>query len=139
MKSKLFFALIVVLVGILFLSGCANDPNHEFIQGQWLFANEHGDSLSGSGHLYYEWRFDNGYFSMYREILLGMPSTLYGYYRILYSDEDSITLQIYDLDGTEASQYTDRVGELTLTIHREDDTLDIGRTLFYRAFTDPGN
>jgi hypothetical protein len=128
--NDLIFPLFLVL-----LSACQSDPNHAYIQGQWLFANALGDSRSGTGHGFYEWRFDNVTFSSYQEIALGKPETLYGYYRILSSEGDQIVLQLYDLDGTRASQFEDRMTEITLTLNREDNLLQIGRTLFYQGYT----
>ena len=134
MKTRAALIILVLLISGL-LAGCRTDPNHEFIQGQWLFANAQGDSRSGTGHVYYEWRFDNGSFSSYFEVAMGKPQTLDGYYRILSSEGDQIVLEIYDLDGTQASQYTDRTGQITLTIDRENEQLKIARQWFYRGYT----
>ena len=52
--------LLPVFCICLLLAGCQPDPNDDFIQGTWSFANEQGDERSGSAHVLQEWWFGRG-------------------------------------------------------------------------------
>ena len=132
-----FLRIRVGVIGLLCLftlalTACA-DVNDQAIQGVWAFANEGDDYRSGSLHVVNEWTFQGGTFDYYFEVALGSPLTLYGYYRIIESGENYLHIELYDLDGTQASGYTDRRGNLYLEIFPETGELRINGDLFERV------
>ena len=131
MKPKTSIRLLLPLVLILLsLTACAPDPNEEFLQGRWIFANEGGNDRSGPAHVFYEWVFAGGTFS--REFAVAVPMTLYGNYRILESRENYLRLEIYNLNGTESYAYTDQKGEIVIKLYPEKDQIKIQGQVFYR-------
>lgn len=108
---KRHFPLIVIAL-ILFsamgLASATKKTNEDFIQGTWRLTGDNG------GHAWYlEWTFDHGRFN-----LKGYPP-LYqeGKYRIIKSNGDRLTLDLYDQKGnfgTEDSQV-----EITIDKKRE--------------------
>ena len=122
--------LIVFALLLLTLPACTPNPNEEYIQGTWAFANEFEDPLSSPIHVFDQWWFGSGRFHYQNEVAMGFPQVVEGNYRILKTTEDQITLELYNVQGTEAIQENH---QLTLTLIRADDTLRFGRTLYYRA------
>lgn len=125
-RKNLFWVLVMFLFA-LGVTGC-RDQNDVFIQGTWVFANEHEKERAGPAHLYYIWQFDNG--SFYNEQTVGAIQNLYGNYRIIISEEGYLELELYNLEGTIEHGDTSR---LFIEIDHENDELRIGRILFYRG------
>lgn len=123
--------LIVVILLFFTLSACKPDPNEQFIQGIWEFANESGDERSGKAHLFFRWQISNGSFQVEQEIVLGKPLISQGHYRILDSGEEEITLELYDVEGNfiVSDPY-----ELRIQIDRENDTARFQKILFNRIW-----
>lgn len=128
---SLLFSLSLCLFVSLTLPACAPNPNEQFIQGAWLFANETGEERSGSAHVYFEWQFSNGTFYVYQEIVFGKPLVSEGRYRILENQEDLIVLELFNVEG---NFIPEEPYELRIQIDRENDTARIQKTLFERAF-----
>ena len=130
MKPKTLARLLLPsVILVLSLSACT-DPNEEFIQGRWVFANEHNIERSGPAHVLYEWVFSGGTF--FTQTTVAEPQTLYGNYRIIKSEEGLLRIEIYNLNGTRAYAYTDQKGELDIQIDTENDQIRIQGELFYR-------
>jgi hypothetical protein len=124
------FWLFGMIAAALLLTGCRPDPNEQFIQGTWLFANEFENERSGSAHVYQYWRFGGGSFSFYQEIAFGSPQFADGHYRILDSTADSITLELYGIQGTRPMSDPT---EMKILLDRERDTVRISRVLYARG------
>lgn len=134
MKPTRTFSPLLLLTLILLpflLTACKQDPNEEFIQGIWEFANESGDERSGRVHLFYRWQFSAGTFYVEQEIVMSKPSVSEGRYRILDSSEDLIVLELFDVEGTflQSDPY-----ELRIEIDRENNTARFQNTLFNRIW-----
>jgi len=129
-KKNLIVPFIFCLV-LIFLPACTPDPNEQFIQGIWSFANEAGNERSGSAHVFFEWQFSNGTFFVQQEIIMGKPLASEGRYRILESAEDLIVLELFNVKG---NYVLSDPFELRVEIDREKDTARIQRTLFERVF-----
>ena len=123
--------LSMIVLAALF-SACTLDENDAFIQGGWGFANEGGSDRSAEAHLLVEWWFDRGTFRYMYELFYGFPKTLDGDYRIVESDGDTITLELYNLQGTEAYIYENRRTEIRIIIDRENEQIRVNKQLFNR-------
>ncbi len=113
-------------------TGCALDPNEQFIQGRWEFVNTTGDDRSGPLHFYWSWVFDRGTF--FEERLLGVSAIneyMQGRYRIVSSEGDRMVIEIYDLHGT--LEYEENA-QLWIEIDREADRIRIRQATFERGF-----
>jgi len=130
MKKKLFVLSIYCLM-LVGLAACTPDPNEQFIQGVWAFANESGDERSGAAHVFFEWQFSNGTFFIQQEIAMGNPLVSEGRYRILESKENLLILELFNVEG---NYIISDPYELRVEIDRENDTARIQRTLFERAY-----
>ncbi|NUM48403.1 MAG: hypothetical protein HUU38_27155 [Anaerolineales bacterium] len=123
--------LFTLLLLPFLLTACKQDPNEEFLQGIWEFANEAGDERSGRVHLFYRWQFSDGTFYVEQEIVMSKPSVSEGRYRILESSDNLIVLELFAVEGTfiPSDPY-----ELRIEINREDNTARFQRTLFNRVW-----
>ena len=130
MKTKFLIPTLSILLFFL-LSACTPDPNDQFIQGGWSFANETGDYLSGKTHVYHVWQFSNGTFFVQQEIAMGNPLVSEGRYRILESEEDLLILELFNVEG---NYIISDPYELRVEIDRENDTARIQRALFDRVY-----
>ncbi|HLF90937.1 MAG TPA: hypothetical protein VI451_18485 [Anaerolineales bacterium] len=130
MKNRRLFIPFILLT-LLFLTACTLDPNDQFIQGGWSFANETGDYLSGKTHVYHVWQFSNGTFFVQQEIAMGNPLVSEGRYRILESEEDLLILELFNVEG---NYIISDPYELRVEIDRENDTARIQRALFDRVY-----
>ena len=116
--AKLWLTCLLVLL-CLILAGCS-DPNTSYIQGRWA---------SGNVHYWSEWYFDRGYFSFFSTIdIHGNTSEKTGSYRIVASDGDLITLELYNTDLGDPLEDTT---QLAIKINRDEGSLRIGRGTFY--------
>jgi hypothetical protein len=92
MKTFLTF-LFILLIGLSQVAGSPahpENPSDEFIQGTWRLTGENG------GHAWFlEWTFDHGKFE-----LKGYPPLHQeGSYRIIKTESDKMTLELYDQRG----------------------------------------
>lgn len=116
---KLIFPLIAAL---LILTGCM-DENVSFIQGRWA---------NGDVHVWSEWIFERGTFTHSSTIdIHGNVFLQTGNYVLLSSDENSLVLELYNVNGNE--QIEERT-QLPIKINREQESISIGRNTFYRSF-----
>lgn len=128
-RTTLLFTFSLFL--LFTLPACKPDPNEEYLQGIWEFANEAGDERSGRVHLFFRWEFSGGIFYVQQEITMGKPLTSQGHYRILESDEDLIVLELYDIQG---NYIQSEPFELRIELDKENATARIQKTLFNRIW-----
>lgn len=126
MRLSRTLAPFLLITLALLLSACRPDPNDQFIQGTWQLAE------TDTGNRFFEWRFDNGTFIRQQEI--DSVTTLYttGQYRLLESEGDSLTLELFDYSGDRIA-YENNPITLPIEIDRENDTARIQNTLFVRV------
>jgi hypothetical protein len=77
------------------------------------------------------WEFNNGNFAREQEIDKGQLNYALGRYRILESDEDSLTLELFDISGDRFT-YENNAIEMTILIDLTQDTIQISSDLFKR-------
>ncbi len=120
MRTIRFPIVFVLLLLMISLTGCKMGANEEFIQGQWQFEVEHLKNLPAEPHLTMIWAFDGGYF-YYDGCCFNQDSNLKGNYRILREEGNVLTLELYNVVGTE----TGIGGELRIEIDPATDSLTI--------------
>jgi hypothetical protein len=125
MKTKTWF-LVVVVLGALVISACQQAPSVAYIQGVWSYEDLHLKPISGEMHYIENWVIDRGSFSIQGCCFTDVDLT--GSYRILDADDDSVTLELYGMRGSQGSQVvsTDAVTTVLIRIN-PDGTIDIGR------------
>jgi hypothetical protein len=105
---------------ILFLGGF-EDPNYEFIQGLWHFVHRRVEIGHHPGTDVQYWTFSGGTCINYSCCI--HEDTENGKYRVIDSDEESNTIELYDTVGSSGGN-KDRV--IKIVIDREFDTLKFG-------------
>jgi len=115
--------LFIILFLAFTLSSCALDPNEQFIQGTWEIVQSDADNE------FFQWVFNNGLFS--REQVIDRINPLYttGRYRVLQSNGDFLTLELFDYDGDRIS-YENNPMSIQIEIDRENNTIKITNILF---------
>ncbi|HEY0320233.1 MAG TPA: hypothetical protein VGC66_04615 [Pyrinomonadaceae bacterium] len=121
---KRLFPLVTVAL-ILFssaqLATSTRTTNEDFIQGMWRLTGEN------NGHSWFlEWTFNRGRFD-----LKGYPPLAQdGKYRIIKTDGDKLTLELYDQKGNFGTENS----QIEVVIDKKKDTLTIkGQGPFKRA------
>ena len=121
---KRLFPLLTIAL-LLFSSvahtASLHKTNEDFIQGKWRLTGEN------DGHAWFlEWTFDRGRFD-----LKGYPPLAQeGKYRIIKSDGDKLTLELYDQKGNFGTDNS----QIEVVIHKKKNTLMIkGQGPFKRA------
>jgi hypothetical protein len=109
----------ILLVAIL--SACTSDENEAFIQGSWFYNDLHIQQQIGESFSETYWTFDGGNYEVYTCCFV--ESHQYGRYAILESDEDSLLLELFNIDGKFNS---DRL-QVLVKIDREADTISLLR------------
>lgn len=117
--KKVFLCLFLVLtVCVSQFSACSLMMNEEekFIQGTWRASGE-----IDKGHSWFlEWTFDKGKFEQ-----IGYPPiTQEGKYKVLKTEGNKLTLELYDQKGTFGTEKS----TLEIVIDREKNKLKIGST-----------
>ena len=121
MKIRSAFSLVLVL---LMLCACTGSQNEDFIQGTWVLADPN--------EAYFLWEFNNGGFVREQEIAKDQLNYAIGRYRILDNDEDTLTLELFDLKGDRFT-YENNDIEITILIDRDQDTIQISSDIFDRV------
>jgi hypothetical protein len=114
-QSVVFISFLLMV----FLTGCMG-ANEELIQGQWEFQEPHLKNLPAEPHLTLTWAFHGGQFYHYA-CCFNQELELSGRYRILSIEENKITLELFDVQGSEAQIG----GELPIEIDSETGTIEI--------------
>jgi hypothetical protein len=118
--------ILLLLLLILTLSACKLDSNEQFIQGTWEIAQADVDNE------FFQWEFNNGTFTRQQEIDRGDMLYTTGRYRLVESDADVLTLELFDYSGDRIS-YENNPMTVKIEIDRADDTARITNTLFVRV------
>lgn len=102
--------LLLSLLQIIFLAGCSSE-NEGFIQGYWY---------RGNAHFMDQWFFDRGRFSHKTEVYHGDPNITSGRYQVIDSQDNSLTLELFDIElsfGDERQQVVIKLDWDSDTIH----------------------
>lgn len=119
-QSRLIF-LLWTLILVSFLAACVSDENEAFIQGSWFYNDLHIQQQIGESFSETYWTFDGGNYEVYTCCFV--ESHQYGRYAILESDEDSLVLELFNIDGKFNS---DRF-QVNVKIDRQSDTIQVLR------------
>ena len=118
--------ILILLLLIFILNACTLDPNVQFIQGTWEIPRADTDNR------FYRWQFSKGTFIRQQEIDRGSLLYTTGQYRLVESDGDLLTLEIFDFSGERIS-YENSPMTIKIEIDRANDTARITNTLFIRV------
>jgi hypothetical protein len=110
--------LILGLLLVTLLAGCISETE-EYIQGYWY---------RGNAHFMDQWYFESGLFQHKSEVYHGDPLITAGSYRVLDYDDDSLVLELYDIDLS----FGDEVQQMTIKIDLESDTISVRSQTFER-------
>lgn len=114
-------AVALILFSSVHLASSAKERNEDFIQGMWRLTGENG------GHSWFlEWTFNRGMFD-----LKGYPPLAQeGKYRIIKTDGNKLTLELYDQKGNFGTEHS----QIEVVIDKKKNTLTIkGQGPFKRA------
>ena len=100
-RTSLIVLLILISAGLL-LSGCAMDPNEEFIQGSWYYLDEHLKPIVGESDLEVFWTFDRGAYEYYACCFVKAQQT--GRYAVIKSEGDDLYIELFNRDGDTRSE-----------------------------------
>lgn len=133
-KSWLMKLLFLAVCGCtLLLSGCKPDPNEIFIEDTWYYISEHLNQIASEEQLEIFWTFAERNYSMYACCFNGQTQHR-GQYRILASEGDNLTLELYniygDVNGIAISKNITR--ELRIAINPATDNITFDRSEFTR-------
>lgn len=119
-KSRLVFVFWTLIL-VSFLAACASDENEAFIQGTWFYNDLHIQEQVGESFSQTTWIFDGGNYEVYTCCFV--ESHQYGRYAILESSEDSLLLELFNIDGKFNS---DRF-QVNVKIDRQSDAISLLR------------
>ena len=112
---KRFIPLALIIIALASLNAFARPPktNEEIIQGTWRLTGQHDTKHSW----YLEWTFDQGKFT-----LQGYPPlSQAGKYRIINTDGNKMTLELYEQSGNFGTENS----RIEIEIDKAKDTLTI--------------
>jgi hypothetical protein len=117
---------MLVFVGfVLWLTGCTTHPNHEYIQGGWIFVDPHLQDVVGQSYLEHVWVFSDGRFTY--EACCLREVYMEGYYRFAESGTDSageyLVLDLYDIEANEMLYEVDQ--QIRISMDKSADTIRI--------------
>jgi len=117
--------LILFILLIFSLSACNPDPNDQFIQGTWQIAHEDVENQ------FFQWRFSNGTFTREQEIDSSTALYTTGQYRVVESEGDLLTIELFDYSGDRIS-YENNPMTIRIEVDRANDSARITNVLFVR-------
>lgn len=111
-KLRTRFPILILgfLLMILF-SGCISETE-EYIQGYWY---------RGNAHFMDQWYFESGLFQHKSEVYHGDPVITAGRYRVLEFTDDSLVLELYDIELS----FGDEIQQINVKIDNDFDTIRI--------------
>lgn len=112
--------LLVVFsfVLLIFLGGCISE-SEQYIQGYWQ---------GGDVHYADTWYFERGNFSHQIRSTINTANPTTGRYQVLDSQEDSITLELYDIDLA----FGDERNQIEIKLDPQKDTIRIRNQVYER-------
>jgi hypothetical protein len=111
--------LILSLLLVILLAACTSETE-VFIQGYWY---------RGNAHFMDQWYFEQGIFKHKTEVYHGSPIVTSGRYRVLEFSEDSLVLELYDIDLS----FGDEIQQVTIKIDLESDTIRTRSQIYERT------
>jgi len=124
--SKMYIIVGIVLLCLsATLVGCKKDPKVKFIQGVWYYLDAHLANIPSENAQVTNWVFENGYFSM--DSCCFVEVNYSGYYSVMDRTENSLTLELFNLQGQAGDTVLYRDDKLTaiIKIDTETDTIRI--------------
>jgi hypothetical protein len=106
-----FPILILGFLLIILFSGCISETE-EYIQGYWY---------RGNAHFMDQWYFESGLFQHKSEVYHGDPVITAGRYRVLEFTDDSLVLELYDIELS----FGDEIQQINVKIDSDLDTIRI--------------
>jgi hypothetical protein len=121
MKNKKISLSILILMSMLvsLLAGCISETE-EYIQGYWY---------RGNAHFMDQWYFESGLFQHKSEVYHGDPIITAGRYRVLEFTDDSLVLELYDIELS----FGDEIQQVNIKIDPESDTIRVRTQIFERS------
>ena len=121
MKNKKISLSILILMSMLLslLAGCISETE-EYIQGYWY---------RGNAHFMDQWYFESGLFQHKSEVYHGDPIITAGRYRVLEFTDDSLVLELYDIELS----FGDEIQQMNIKIDPESDTIRVRTQIFERS------
>jgi len=110
---------IMSLLLVVLLAACTSETE-DFIQGYWY---------RGNAHFMDQWYFEQGIFKHKMEVYYGSPIVTSGRYRVLEFSEDSLILELYDIDLS----FGDEIQQVTIKIDLESDTIRTRSQIYERT------
>lgn len=101
------------------LAGCISETE-EYIQGYWY---------RGNAHFMDQWYFESGLFQHKSEVYHGDPIITAGRYRVLEFTDDSLVLELYDIELS----FGDEIQQMNIKIDPESDTIRVRTQIFERS------
>ena len=83
----------------------------------------------GNAHFMDQWYFEQGIFKHKTEVYHGSPIVTSGRYRVLEFSEDSLVLELYDIDLS----FGDEIQQVTIKIDLESDTIRTRSQIYERT------
>ena len=111
--------LILSLLLVILLAACTSETE-DFIQGYWY---------RGNVHFMDQWYFEQGIFKHKTEVYHGSPIVTSRRYRVLEFSEDSLVLELYDIDLS----FGDEIQQVTIKIDLESDTVRVRSQIYERT------
>jgi hypothetical protein len=111
--TPILLCLLMLLLAMA-LTGCKKDPNVEFIQGLWYYKDAHLANIPAESAQTTNWEFYNWTFTL--DTCCFYEAYYSGYYRILESKDNKLTLELYHLQGTIGGTVLHRDDPMTIVI-----------------------
>ncbi len=109
-KYRISLTLLSILLVIL-LAGCMSETE-EYVQGYWY---------RGNAHFMDQWYFDRGIFKHKQEVFHGDPDVTSGRYRVLEFTDNSLVLELYDIDQS----FGDEIQQINVKVDIDSDIIRI--------------
>lgn len=118
-KRTGFICILVLIAAGMILSGCAMDPNEEYIQGSWYYLDQHLQDVIGESQLEVFWSFDRGAYEYYACCFVRTQQT--GRYAVTKSEGDELYIELFNPDGDTRAE---PVG-VKIVINRDEGTIKV--------------
>ena len=118
-KGRYLIGLLLLISAGVLLSGCAMDPNEQFIQGSWYYLDPHLQDVVGESQLEVFWSFDRGSYEYYACCFVKDQQT--GRYAVIKSEGDSLYLELFNRDGDTRAEPV----EIKIVIDRKAGTIKV--------------
>jgi hypothetical protein len=117
-RNRRLLLLLPILLLVL-LAACTSEAE-DYIQGYWY---------RGNAHFMDQWYFEAGIFNHKTEVFHGDPLITSGHYRVLENTEDSLVLELYDIDLS----FGDEIQQVNVKLDWDSDTISIRSQVYERS------